>query len=100
MEIYVKKHEGLKKLNWLSSIPSRYKNEILAQILDSNIELDNQNSYKIIIDLLGEHQRRWNLKAKSTTTANPSATHSPIKSLSPKKFSSPQFKFPGQQKED
>ncbi|CDW81808.1 UNKNOWN [Stylonychia lemnae] len=55
MEIYVKKHEDISRLNWLSSLPSKYKEELIQKILDDKLTLDQSHHYKVVLDILQEN---------------------------------------------
>ncbi|CDW72247.1 UNKNOWN [Stylonychia lemnae] len=66
MEIFVKKHvslrlkvqkliqESINKINWLSSLPAKYRDEIITSFLDNNLDVKKNHSYKIVVDLLGK----------------------------------------------
>jgi hypothetical protein len=52
MEIYIKKHEEMHKIHWLNSLPGKYKDEIIDQILDCGVDLNHEKQYKIVVDIL------------------------------------------------
>ena len=66
MEIYIKKHEQMHKVHWLNSLPGKYKDEIINQILDCGVDLNHEKQYKIVVDILkkkqegGEQPKEWN----------------------------------------
>lgn len=45
-------------MHWLSSLPQKYRDEIVDHLLKSNMELNQEHQYKIVVDLLGDFQKR------------------------------------------
>lgn len=58
MEIYVKKHETFSQIRWLNSLPLKYKNEIINQLINQKIDLNEDKQYKIIVDLMSKPSKR------------------------------------------
>ena len=52
MEIFIKKHENLIKVKWLNSMPLLYKKEILSEFVKRDVELDVNEEYRIVVDIL------------------------------------------------
>ena len=57
MEIFIKKHESMQKIHWLNSLPTKYKDEIVDQILDHGVKLNQDSNYKIVVDILNTKQK-------------------------------------------
>eukprot|EP00347_Sterkiella_histriomuscorum_P015735 403355879 len=51
MEIFVRKHEQTDKLTWLSSLPGKYKEEILEKLIEDNVDLNKSHQYKVVVDI-------------------------------------------------
>lgn len=41
----------MNRVQWLNSLPSKYKNEILNKLLEEGVELDINKHYKVVVDL-------------------------------------------------
>lgn len=39
-------------------MPTKYRNEIVEHLMKSNMELNEEHQYKIVVDLLGDFQKR------------------------------------------
>jgi hypothetical protein len=48
----------MNQVHWLSSLPQKYRDEIVDHLLKSKMELNQEHQYKIVVDLLGDFQRR------------------------------------------
>jgi len=46
----------MSKIHWLNSLPSKYKDEILDQVVTSGNQLDEAGNYKIVLDLLNDNK--------------------------------------------
>ena len=41
----------MNRVQWLNSLPGKYKNEILNKLLEEGVELDINKHYKVVVDL-------------------------------------------------
>lgn len=48
-KIFDKGKDVIKRVNWFSSLPNKYKQIIIDKIQNSDIELDSDNFYQILI---------------------------------------------------
>ena len=48
----------MNQVHWLSSLPQKYRSEIVDHLLKSKMELNQEHQYKIVVDLLGDFQKR------------------------------------------
>ena len=64
MEIFIKKHESMQRIHWLNSLPTKYKDEIVDQILDHGVQLNQESNYKIVVDILNTKQKGKNQRAE------------------------------------
>jgi hypothetical protein len=48
----------MNQVHWISSLPQKYRDEIVEHLLKSNMHLNQEHQYKIVVDLLGDFQKR------------------------------------------
>jgi hypothetical protein len=44
----------MNQVHWLGSLPQKYRNEIVEHLMKSNMDLNEEHQYKIVVDLLGD----------------------------------------------
>lgn len=72
------------QVHWLSSLPQKYRNEIVEHLLKSKMDLNQEHQYKIVVDLLGDFQKRLHKEMQVVSQnglANSEATTQMIKEL-------------------
>eukprot|EP00347_Sterkiella_histriomuscorum_P015260 403357702 len=51
MEIFLKTQHDFKKINWFSSIPEKFKEDIKDQLKKENLDFDQEHTYQIVVNM-------------------------------------------------